>query len=71
MFQEYNYTYTIGFDFDSIIKEYELNKTSSLRLCIVAIVKYIKRLDDVESYLIDNEDKIARDLYDYIQSKND
>jgi len=68
MKKDYTYTRAIEFDFDYLIKEYELDK-EDLKTCEYAVHDYVVGLDDVDYYLIDNEDEIARDLYDYIQSK--
>lgn len=73
MTKKYTYTYTceIEFDFDRIIEEYGLDKTSGPELCYRVVNIYISsNLDDEECCLIDNQMDIARELYHYIQSKN-
>ena len=71
MKKEYTYTHTIAIDFDDIIQREELDKTASFEVCKVVIGEYIAGFDDIDYYVIDNEDEIAQDLYDYIQSKKD
>jgi hypothetical protein len=68
MKKDYTYTRAIEFDFDYLIKEYELDK-EDFETCQYAVHDYVSGLDDEYYYLIDNEDEIARDLFDYIQSK--
>lgn len=72
MKKDYTYTRAIEFDFDAIISLYRplrKSKRPTLTLCEEAVHDYATGLDDVDYYLIDNEEEIARDLFDYIQSK--
>ena len=72
MKKDYTYTRAIEFDFDALINLYRplrKSKRPTLKLCAEAVHDYVVGLDDVDYYLIDNEEEIARDLFDYIQSK--
>ena len=68
MIKTYNYTISVDINFEDIAGEFSLSKKSSLEDCKDAIDDYVSGLDDGEFYIIDNEDKIAQDLYDYLQS---
>lgn len=72
MTKEYTYPRAIEFNFDAIIDLYRplrKSKRPTLKLCEEAVSDYVAGLDDCEYYIIDNQDEIARDLYNYIQSK--
>lgn len=69
MKKEYTYTRALEFDFDSIIEANGLDKNSDFWDCKTAVNEYCEGLDDVDYYVIDNERQIAKDLYDYLQSK--
>lgn len=74
MTKEYTYTRAIEFNFDAIIDLYRplrKSKQPTLKLCEEAVRDYAAGLDDCDYYSIDNTDEIARDLYNYIQSKKD
>ena len=72
MKKDYTYTRAIEFDFDALINLYRplrKSKRPTLKLCAEAVHDYVTGLDDSDYYLIDSEDAIAHDLYNYIQSK--
>lgn len=71
MTKKYDYIVSVEIDFEKLIKDHPLTSKNSLKDCQLAVSSYITLLDDCEYYAINNRDEIAKDLYDYLQSKNE
>lgn len=67
-----NYTYTVNVEInlEAIAEHYYLSKNTSLEKCRRCVSDWLPGLDDQEYYVIDNDDEIANDLYDYLQQCN-
>lgn len=65
--KNYTYTTTVTVNFEDIANHYHLSKKTPLSKCDRCVSDWIVGLDDEEYHVIDNDDEIAKDLYDYLQ----